>query len=138
MYAWFLIVRTINKHKDNVPLGEDIHKHRIGLRETVDLPSLCMFSKLNIRHNDEGLIFKSSRHVFQTTCQFGRWNSCRFQVAKIHPNPRGRWSRVRKASIFYTILMESVRWVEQSYRTWPNDCKVSGWNLGCKERSLLA
>lgn len=44
MYAWFLFVRTINKLKDNVPLalGEDIHKHRIGLREIVELPSLCM------------------------------------------------------------------------------------------------
>lgn len=89
-----------------------------------------MYSKLNIRHNDEGLIFKSSPHVFQTTC--------RYQVAKILPNPRGRWSRVRKAPIFYTILMECVRWVEQSFRTWPNDCTISGWNLGCKEGSFLA
>lgn len=69
MYAWFLFVRTINKLKDNVPLGEDIQKHRIGLREIV---YLCMYSKLNIHHNDKGLNFKSSRHVFQTTCQFGR------------------------------------------------------------------
>lgn len=66
MYARFLFLRTINKLKDNVPLGEDIQKNRIA-RNSLPTVTMYMYSKLNIRHNDKGLIFKSSRHVFQTT-----------------------------------------------------------------------